>query len=272
MGKYQEIDSDVEDQEYGNSNSEFRLDDSVLALEERLLQQMSDLKVIPTETQEDVLTPFTNSLMAMREIARQKGDGDRANFLTNYLYDIRMRLLSKFKEIMGIDSKSNSFGSVEGSGADFADLVQAFYLFFVIYRKEGLSNYIVKSILNHKKELVSTYKSKSSRKNIGAQKKYTSISDSSILVLLDCLEEIINDVLEGSMASEDFYKEFQVMCADEEDEWQNSVLLDALELPVLPTAFDSVIKILNNPTNAEAKHLITLDVYQKLSDTAFKNQ
>jgi hypothetical protein len=62
------------------------------------------------------------------------------------------------------------------------------------------------------------------------------------------------------------------MCADKEDEWQNSVLLDALELPVLPTAFDSVIKILNNPTNAEAKHLITLDVYQKLSDTAFKNQ
>ena len=272
MAKYKELDSDVEDQEFGTSNSQFRLDDPVLALEERLLQQMENLKVIPTESQEDVLTAFTNSIMALREAARQKGDTDKANFLTEYIYDIRTRMLTKFKDFIGIEANGNSFGSIEGGGADFADLVQAFYLFFVVYRKESLTNYIVKSILKHKKEFLSTYKNKSSRKNIGAQKKYASVSDASILIILDCLEDIINDVLEGTVASEDFYKEFEVMCSDNEDEWQNAVLLEALELPVLPKAFDTVIKSLNDPLNAEAKHLITLNVYQQLSETAFKNQ
>jgi len=272
MGKYQDIDSDVEDLEFGSANSEFRLDDPVLALEERLLQQMDNLRIIPTETQENVFTGFTNSIMALREAARQKGNTDKANFLTEYLYDIRMRMLTKFKDFIGIEANGNTFGSVEGGGADFADLVQAFYLFLIIYRKENLTNYITKTILNHKKEFLATYKSRSSRKNIGAQKKYNSVSDASILVILDCLEDIINDVLEGTVASEDFYKEFQVMCADNEEEWQNAVLLDALELPVLPKAFDSLIKSLNDPINAETKHLITLNVYQQLSETAFKNQ
>jgi len=272
MGKYNDLMTDTEDLEFGTGNSEFRMDDNVLALEERLFQQMDDLKKIPTETQEDALTAVTNTVMALRERAREQGCTDKANFLTEYLYDIRIRLLTKFKEFFGIDAASNAFGSTEGSGADFADLVQAFYSFLVINRKEGLANYIVKSILKHKKEFINTYKSKSSRKNIGAQKKYTGATDTGLLVLLDCLEDVVNDVIEGTTASTDFYKELEVYCADNEDEWQNAILLDKLELVVLPTAFDSLIKSVNDQSNIEAKHLITLSVYQQLSEIAIKNQ
>jgi len=272
MGKYNDLVTDVEYLEFGTGNSEFRMDDNVLALEERLFQQMDDLKKIPTESQEDVLTAMTNSVMALRERARQQGCTDKANFLTEYLYDVRIRLLTRFKEFFGIDANSNAFGNVEGNGVDFADLVQAFYSFLVLNRKEGLANYIVKSILRHKKEFVSTYKAKSSRKNIGAQKKYTGSTDTNLLVIMDCLEDIINDVLEGTLASEDFYKEFEIYCSGCEDEWQNAVLLERLELIVMPTAFESLIKAVNTPINVEAKHLITLSVYQQLGEIATKNQ
>ena len=266
-----DIEPNDENVDFGNGNSEFRLTDSVLALEDRLNEQLADLNKIFAGSQDDIMTPLINSVTVLRDHARESGDADKANWLSGYIRDTHDRVFEKIKELIGLDS-SNAFGSLTSGSQDFNDLVHALYLFFIVYRKENITNYIANTIILRKKEMVNTYKNKSSKKNIGIQKKYKSVQDQSLVTLMDCLEDILNDLVQGIFTTNDFYHELQTMCSGKEDEWQNSVLLEYMQEPVLPEAMSKMIGPLNDPKNSDAKQDIFMAVYENLSKNAFVTQ
>lgn len=246
-------------------NPELIIDEDIQTKFNAIKFQLENLNKIYPSTARNNLSEFIENLSVISNAMEEKKESEKANILRTYMNDSLKFILQEMKEYMGIDPNSNAFNLIEDlMTTEGRDFVQALYEFLVVYRYENIVNLVFNIIESRIEDLAETYKPQVDRKDISSKTEKKKFKNTNISIIVNKLETIIDDILNGSFEISD---PITTITKGLEDNWHNSVVLeemDYISVPKLTTVYFG--DLYKQENKSEAYSMLVLSVRSKIYD------
>lgn len=189
----------------------------------------------PTETKVNYLETFNERCDYLLD--EYSGDGEAINEIKNLKNSMYIDMLKAMDDKFDFDFDLESFSSSElEEGCD------SIYRLLILGYTRVISKYIYKVIKDNRKSFSEQYADQISKKDVSTVSMKKKTKDKEAIIIISCLPNIINDVLELSCEAEDF-----IRTVTSEDSYEGDVILNLIQTN----------KITGNFTEAYINYVVT---------------
>lgn len=263
---FETYDDKEEENSSGLLGASFTVSDDIKVKFDALMFQLSKLFVVTGTTPINHLESILDDIELTKSRLIPEQDGERLKVINEFSRDTMLTVLDSFKKFMNIPEESNIFGNIEDlvetEGREF---IIALYEFFVIYRLENITNFVYNVINRNFKDIAASFKESINRKDISTKSERKKMKSSEHALVIDRIEEITHDVLNGNLEIGDSSSALETITAGLEDNWHNSVVSDELDSANIPSLLEVYIGDLrNSKDDHEAFSILVMQVRSKL--------
>jgi hypothetical protein len=263
---FETYDDKEEENSSGLLGASFTVSDDIKVKFDALMFQLSKLFVVTGTTPINHLESILDDIELTKSRLIPEQDGERLKVINEFSRDTMLTVLDSFKKFMNIPEESNIFGNIEDlvetEGREF---IIALYEFFVIYRLENITNFVYNVINRNFKDIAASFKESINRKDISTKSERKKMKSSEHALVIDRIEEITHDVLNGNLEIGDSSSALETITAGLEDNWHNSVVSDELDSTNIPSLLEVYIGDLrNSKDDHEAFSILVMQVRSKL--------